>query len=233
RALAAELVDREYRALRASQDRERAIAENLAQRLEELRRDESQRPYFHYQNLYHDPKGVSEGLSIVPSPLATGSTNPLVAAYFQVEPKGRVTLPTLNEEVRELNAPNAAEQVVIRDSLTRASTEMRAAALPLVAALASDDARTRETDARIAELEALLAASQRAAAAAAARRAPSAKPPPPQVAAVKQAPEVKKEAPSKVQALSQQSQMLDSSAFAQNVNSSEVYRELKTRAANQ
>ena len=43
-----------------------------AQRLEELRRAESQRPYFHYQNLYHDPKGASEGLSVVPSPLASG-----------------------------------------------------------------------------------------------------------------------------------------------------------------
>src|SRR6185436_14819537 len=125
RALAAELREREHRALRASADRERTIAESLAERLEQLRVAESQRPYFHYQNLYHDPKGISEGLSVVPSPLASGSGNPLVTSYFQIERNGKVTLPTLNEELRELNAPNAAEQVSIRDTLARSSAEMR------------------------------------------------------------------------------------------------------------
>jgi len=108
RALTAELREREHGALGASADRERAIAQSLARRLEDLRRDESQRPYFHYQNLYHDPKGISEGLSVVPSPLATGSGNPLVTAHFQIEEAGRVTLPTLNEDLHELNAPDAA-----------------------------------------------------------------------------------------------------------------------------
>ena len=46
------------------------VADRLARRLEELRAGESQRPWFHYQNLYHDPKGASQGLSVVPSPLA-------------------------------------------------------------------------------------------------------------------------------------------------------------------
>jgi len=223
RALAAELHERAQRALTASADRERAIAEDLARRLEELRRDESQRPYFHYQNLYHDPKGISEGLSVVPSPLASGSGNPLVAAHFQIEPRGRVTLPTINEELRELNAPNAAEQVVIRDSLARSSAALRQAAEPLVAALTVDDEKTRETAARIAELEERLAASQRAAAAAAAaRREPPLQPP--QVAAAK--PD-----PIKANTLPQQSQMLDPSVFAQNARSNDVYRELKSRAA--
>ena len=200
RALAAELHEREHRAQRASEDRERAIAENLAKRLEELRRAESQRPYFQYQNLYHDPKGISEGLSVVPSPLANGSGNPLITAHFQIESSGRVTLPTLNEELRELNAPNAAEQVVIRDALARSSNEMRAAAAPLVAVLSTDGA-----DARIAELEQQLAAARR--------------PAPTKIAALK------KESPPV-----QQKQMLDPAVFAQNANSNEVYRELKSRA---
>jgi signal transduction histidine kinase len=220
RALAAELHEREHRAQRTAEDRERAIAENLAKRLEDVRRAESQRPYFHYQNLYHDPKGISEGLSVVPSPLANGSNNPLITAHFQIESSGRVTLPTLNEELRELNAPNAAEQVVIRDSLARSTTEMRTAAAPLVAVLSTDEA-----DARIAELEQRLAASQRAAA----QRAQA----PPVLA--KEKPAAAKVADLKKDTInvnlpSQQKQMLDSAAYAQNANSNDVYRELKSRA---
>src|SRR5204863_55427 len=175
--------------------------------------DESQRPYFHYQNLYHDPKGVSEGLSIVPSPLANGSGNPLVTAYFQIEQQGRVTLPTLNEEMRELNAPNAAEQIAIRDSITRASEAMREAAAPLVEALA----RNRATTERIADLEARLAEATRPRAAA---------PAPAQVAAKKDAP-----TPKLQQLPSQQSQILDPSAFEQNARANVVYRDLKQRAS--
>ncbi len=223
RALAAELHEREHRAQRAAEDRERAIAENLAKRLEDVRRAESQRPYFHYQNLYHDPKGISEGLSVVPSPLANGSNNPLITAHFQIESSGRITLPTLNEELRELNAPNAAEQVVIRDSLTHSSTEMRAAAAPLVALLS-----TNEADARIAELEQRLAATQRAAA----QRAQAA----PVQDKDKEKP-VAKVADLKKDTInanlpSQQKQMIDPAVFAQNANSNDVYRELKSRASN-
>ena len=217
RALDAELREREQGALRASTDRERAIAESLARRLEELRRDESQRPYFHYQNLYHDPKGVSEGLSVVPSPLANGSGNPLVTAYFQIENKGRVTLPTLNEEVRELNAPDVAKQRALRDALARSSASLREAAAPLVATLTSADARTREAAERIADLEERLARSQ---AEAARVGAP----------ALGRATEVG--APTQSVQKGQQSQMLDPSAFRQNAAANDVYRELKNRAVN-
>jgi signal transduction histidine kinase len=215
RALAAELHEREHAALRAVADRERTIAENLARRLEQLRVDESQRPYFQYQNLYHDPKGVSEGLSIVPSPLANGSGNPLVTAYFQIESKDKVTLPTLNEEVRELNAPNAAEQIVVRDSIARSSAEMREAAVPLIESLKNDDAQMRATAERIADLEARLAEATR----------PRAAAPAPKVVAKKESP------PQKLQQLpSQQSQIIDSSAFEQNARANTFYRDLKQRA---
>jgi signal transduction histidine kinase len=76
-----------------------AVATQLAKRLEErldaLLEAESTRPFYHYQSLYHDPKGVSEGASIVPSPLAQGPTDPFIRAYFQIDPEGQVTLPTL------------------------------------------------------------------------------------------------------------------------------------------
>jgi len=132
RALAAEQREREQRAIHATAEREQAIAASLTTRLEELRRDESQRPYFHYQNLYHDPKGASKGPSIVPSPLANGPVHPLVGAYFQIDDKRHVTLPTLNEELRELSAPNAPEQAAVRDLIAGAASDMRNAARPLI-----------------------------------------------------------------------------------------------------
>lgn len=82
------------------------VAERLATRLEELRRAESQRPFYHYQNLYHDPQGAAEGISVSVSPLAHGSTDPLVAAHFQVDEEGHLTLPTLNDEFPELGLEN-------------------------------------------------------------------------------------------------------------------------------
>jgi len=232
RALAAELRGREQTIERTAADGERMTAERLARKLEELRHDETQRPYFHYQNLYHDPKGVSEGLSVVPSPLATGSSNPLISTYFQIENSGRVTLPTLNEDVSELNMSNAAEQRSIRDKLTRSSQEMREAAAPLVALLSSDDARTRATDERIAELEERLAASQ---AEAARRRATVSQVAAPQGTAKQQTPLQKKvvdKIAKKEVETGQQSQYIDPSAFRQNVSANDVYIELKNRAAN-
>jgi len=100
---------------------------------------------------------------------------------------------------------------VIRDSLAHSSAELRSAAAPLVAVLTSDDARTRETAARIADLEERLAASQ-------------AKPAPRPVTVA-----VKEQAPAKAET-GQQSQMIDRSAFAQNARSNELYRELQQRA---
>jgi len=84
----------------------RAVAEEagrLQARLEVLRAAESRRPFYHYQNLTHDPRGATEGLSIIPSPLATGAPDPLVAAHFQIDPDGRVSLPTVNEDFPEFS----------------------------------------------------------------------------------------------------------------------------------
>ncbi|HXI83836.1 MAG TPA: HAMP domain-containing sensor histidine kinase [Verrucomicrobiae bacterium] len=87
---------------RLAKDTAAQLAGRLQERLDALLEAESNRPFYHYQSLYHDPKGVSEGASIVPSPLAQGPTDPFIRAYFQIDPTGRVTLPTLPEG--DLNA---------------------------------------------------------------------------------------------------------------------------------
>jgi signal transduction histidine kinase len=77
------------------------LTDRIQDRLESLRETESRRPFYHYQNLYHDPKGASEGASVVQSPLAQAPTDPLIHAYFQLDATGHLTLPTLNEDVPE------------------------------------------------------------------------------------------------------------------------------------
>lgn len=161
RALKAERTLQNQMLLRASLQDERTVADRLGARLEELRRAESQRPYFHYQNLYHDPKGASEGLSVVPSPLANGSGNPLVVAHFQIDARDRVSLPTLNDELRELNGADAVPQRAVRDRLTSSAKEIRAAARPLIARIEHESAQARAAASRIAELETQLAAVRR------------------------------------------------------------------------
>lgn len=184
RALDAELHMLEQRAVQSTAEKERELAESLSKRLEDLRLAESQRPYFHYQNLYHDPKGASQGLSVVPSPLANGPSDPLVSAYFQIDSNARVTLPTINEELVELNAPDVPAQSAMRDTLAASAGRMRAAAATHVDVLEQE----RRAATRIAALEARLAASA---------------------------------APKTQQVL------LDPNVFAQNVNATSVYRELK------
>ena len=88
-------------ALRDEAERE---AVRLGTRLEELRRQEAQRPFFHYQTLYRDPRGAAEGLSVTPSPLVSGATDPLVWAHFQIDETGLVTLPTVSERFPELTS---------------------------------------------------------------------------------------------------------------------------------
>ena len=87
------------------------LAGQMALRLEALREAESRRPFYHYQNLYHEPKGAYQGGdSVVPSPLAEGPADPLVRVYFQVDASDRLTLPTLNEELPELNSPQLVQE---------------------------------------------------------------------------------------------------------------------------
>src|SRR5512136_1051728 len=96
---------------RAAQTLADGLAGKLAARLEDLREVESRRPFYQYQNLYFDPAAASaDGPAVVPSPLADGPLDPLVHAYFQLDEKGNVTLPTINDEVRERNRPEDLDQ---------------------------------------------------------------------------------------------------------------------------
>jgi nitrogen-specific signal transduction histidine kinase len=153
RALDAELGLQQQTMRRIVFENERVVADRLSLRLEELRARESERAYFHYQNLFHDPKGASQGLSVSPSPLAAGPIDPLVQAHFQIDTKGRVTLPTLNEDLDELSAPNASLQVSIRDDLSDAAHALRGAVQPVIAELERQAQERRAMTSRIAELE--------------------------------------------------------------------------------
>ncbi len=104
----------------------RALAGELAARLEDVRRREDGRPYYHYQSLFHDPRGAAAGASVAPSPLADGPDDPLIAAHFQLDAAGRVSLPTLNEDVPELNIVAVSDNVRLRDALAAAAPALRA-----------------------------------------------------------------------------------------------------------
>jgi len=129
----------------------RTAAEQLAARLEKLRVGESQRPYFHYQNLMHDPRGASQGLSVVPSPLAQGPADPLILTHFQIDDKGHVTLPTLNDDVRELNAPDVARQQAMRNALLAAEPELLRSSSPSLALLQSEVETRRNAASAVGE----------------------------------------------------------------------------------
>jgi signal transduction histidine kinase len=103
---------------RFASDTARQLAERLQDRLQALLVLESNRPFYHYQSLYHDPRGASAGPSVTPSPLAQGPTDPLIRAYFQIDPAGRVTLPTLPDTALEgENLVRVAGQRTIQNEL--------------------------------------------------------------------------------------------------------------------
>lgn len=104
---------------RAASERAEELARDLHGELEGLIARETRRPYFHYQNLMHDPKG-SLGPSVSPSPLAQAPEDKLVLGYFQIDGNGRASTPTINDEVPELSDPdNLAGNRAFRDQVVR------------------------------------------------------------------------------------------------------------------
>ncbi|HEX5061899.1 MAG TPA: hypothetical protein VFV99_21170, partial [Kofleriaceae bacterium] len=79
---------------RAADQRADELARELHGELEALITREVRRPYFHYQNLMHDPK-ASVGVSVSPSPLARNPEDKLVLGYCQIDAKGKATTPTI------------------------------------------------------------------------------------------------------------------------------------------
>jgi signal transduction histidine kinase len=103
----------------AAADRAGELARDLRGELEGLIAREVNRPYFQYQNLFHDPK-ASAGKSVTPSPLASGSDDPLVLGYFQIDANARVTTPTINDDFPNLSEPKRiAEHRAFRDAVSR------------------------------------------------------------------------------------------------------------------
>jgi signal transduction histidine kinase len=95
------------------------LATELRAELSRVMSRELERPYFHYQNLMHDPR-TSGVWGVAPSPLAAGPEDPLVLGYFQLDPKGGVTTPTINDAFPELSeSRRLAEHRRFRDEVTR------------------------------------------------------------------------------------------------------------------
>jgi signal transduction histidine kinase len=120
----------EQRAIRAEPravavEQAREYADGLDEQLAELAAREDARPYFHYQSLFHDPRGAAEGNAVAPSPLSAGPDDPLVAAHFQIDAAGTVTLPTLNEQVPEVNQVDLYDNRRLRDTIAASVAELR------------------------------------------------------------------------------------------------------------
>jgi signal transduction histidine kinase len=117
---------------RAAEAQARVLAGEVVSRLESLRVEEARRPYYHYQNLYHDPRSASEGIAIQPSPLATGPESPLVRGHFQLHDKGgswEVTMPTINDELPALNKQDSfAADSALRGELVAIASHISDAA---------------------------------------------------------------------------------------------------------
>jgi signal transduction histidine kinase len=120
------------------QTRVASVADELRRDLDDVLRRESLRPYYHYGNLFRDPRGASTGLSLSPSPLAGGPTEPLISDHFQIDAAGAVTLPTINDDAPELSdLPRLAAHQQARRELAAAASVVRDRVLGAGIALAS------------------------------------------------------------------------------------------------
>jgi signal transduction histidine kinase len=121
----------------AATARASTLAHELRVELTALVGREVDRPYFHYQNLMHDPR-ASSGESVSPSPLATEPNDPLVLGYFQLDAKGRATTPRLNDDVPDLNEQKElAGNLRFRAEVTRSlATKLAPPELPTLVAAA-------------------------------------------------------------------------------------------------
>jgi signal transduction histidine kinase len=122
-------------ARRQSDERAIEIAAQLRTTLAQLQRTENARPYYEFSNLFHDPRGVSQGFSVAPSPLANGPADPLVRGYFQIarKPDGllAVTMPTINDDVPELDNNNKGD-AELRAQITTIAANIAIVGSPVV-----------------------------------------------------------------------------------------------------
>ena len=104
---------------REAAERSGELAHELRGELGQLLSREVERPYFHYQNLMHDPRAGAT-LNVSPSPLASGPSDPLVLGYFQVDAAGKVSTPPINDDLPALSEQKRlAGNARFRDEVAR------------------------------------------------------------------------------------------------------------------
>ncbi len=114
----------------AADQRALELARELRAEFDRLMTREVSRPYFHYQNLMHDPQ-TAAGVSVSQSPLAKGPEDNLVTGYFQLDTNGRTTTPTVNDEVPELSqSAGLFQNRAFRDQVARDLSRQLAPAKP-------------------------------------------------------------------------------------------------------
>jgi signal transduction histidine kinase len=103
---------RELRAepTRIAEAKASGLASELRQELTRLLAREAERPYFHYQNLFHDPR-TGPSYYVSTSPLATGPQDQLILGYFNGGADGKLTTPTINDE-----APHLSDQTRLAEN---------------------------------------------------------------------------------------------------------------------
>ena len=210
---------------RAADERADTLARELNGQLEALIVREVRRPYFHYQNLMHDPN-ASPGLNVSPSPLARGADDALVLGYFQLDAKGKVSTPTINDDVPALSEPEqAATHQAFRAQVKQDLSPPLIAALP-VPARASNTRRAtppRSTPpSPLSSQASSLPASQPSSVASSPSSLPSSQAPP---AAQRPVVDILPMEPSSVRSESQQRQVIqvDPRVYSQNANPNQVY----------
>jgi signal transduction histidine kinase len=97
----------------AVRDAELARATEVATRLEALRATEARRPWYHYQRLYHEPRAIDNGASLLPSPLGVEPRDELVRAWFAIDAAGEPSAPT-NADAHLLASIRAMKSELVR-----------------------------------------------------------------------------------------------------------------------
>jgi len=90
------------------------LAGRIASRLHDVQTAEEDRSFSEYQNIRHDPGGAVSGVAVTLSPLARGPQRPEIAMHFQVDEDGRLTLPTVNDQIPELGMERSADCQALR-----------------------------------------------------------------------------------------------------------------------
>jgi signal transduction histidine kinase len=96
------------------------LAERLHGRLDGVRASESQRPFFEYAHQYQDPELGCECSTWIRSPLARGPLEPLLWAHFEIDRRGRLTMPSVPPDDTDAVGPVLVAQREAREAIGNA-----------------------------------------------------------------------------------------------------------------